>query len=364
MCCVFFCGEDDDDIFNNNNGNNNNKVSSRSVVSSRSNGDDRGPQPDSCLRSFVMKIVILFNVCGLILTVFGALALARDTARSGLVVAASFASTNLQPQIVSEQPFQQQQNDGDQNIEFPTIYLDLGLNAMVVDNPNLEASGIDPVTLIAYKDFCTLYYDDNTLGTGIVGNDNELYGMEQFLKSKDGCNDCHESSLYTTIGILVAAVTQLFTMKHNVTRIYRSYDMNCVKCSTLLWSVLGLGGYATTVYFFWICWSSFNDDTVFYSRGALSASVTFFWTVGTGQLCFFVAFGLKIMEFVCNCLLPTPSITRSLEEQWKYENLVEDAYDKDYDTTGERNKTRQEGGSGEGEDDGIEVVSSSSDSTY
>ena len=70
------------------------------------------------------------------------------------------------------------------------------------------------------------------------------------------------------------------------------------------------------------------------------------------------------MEFVCNCLLPTPSITRSLEEQWKYENLVEDHYDKDNDTTGERKNTRQEDGSGEGEDDGIEVVSSSSDSTY
>ena len=357
-CCLFFCGEEEEDGDKEHSIN----VSSRSVRSTRSNGDDRGPQPDSCLRSFVMKFVMLFNICGLILTVFAALALARDTARSGLVVAASFASTNLQPQMVSQQPFQQQNDD--QNIDFPTIYLDLGLNAMAIDNPNLEASGVDPVSLIAYKDFCTLYYDVNNLGPGIVGNDNERYGTEQFLKSKDNCNDCHESSLYTTIGILVAASTQLLTMKHNITRMYRSYDMNCVKCSTLLWSVIGLAGYALTVYFFSICWSSFNDDTVFYSRGALSATVTYIWTVGTGQLCFFVAFGLKIIESVCNCLLPTPLITRSIDEQWQYESLVEDFNDKGNNTAGEQNKTRQEDGSSEGDDEGIEVVSSSSDSTY
>jgi hypothetical protein len=311
-----------------------------------------------------MKVVLLFNVYGLLLTVFAALALAKDDARSDLVSVVSFAQTSLQPQLpTSQQPFQQQSDvfDG----EFPTVHLDLGLNAMVIDNPNLNASGNSRLSMIAYKDFCKLYFDDDA--TGFSSGTSQESGMEQFLVSKDTCNDCYDSSIYTSIGILIAVVTQVLTMKHNVTRLYQGYDMNCVKCSTLLWSVVGLAGYTLVVYYFTVCWSSFHNATVSYNRGMLNVLVDYSWRVGTGQICLLTSFGMKVIELGLNCMLPTPSITRSLDEQWEYEKLAgkvngegSDANapsDAHSDVSGNENR-------GGEESNDVEVVSSSSESTY
>ena len=61
------------------------------------------------------------------------------------------------------------------------------------------------------------------------------------------------------------------------------------------------------------------------AEGKGVVAVNFDWRMGTGQICFLSAFGLKCIDLLCNCCVATPIITRDRDEQWKYERLSEQA---------------------------------------
>jgi len=45
------------------------------------------------------------------------------------------------------------------------------------------------------------------------------------------------------------------------------------------------------------------------------------WKAGNGLILVVTATALKIIDIVCNLLVPTPTITRNKDEQIEYENL-------------------------------------------
>lgn len=63
--------------------------------------------------------------------------------------------------------------------------------------------------------------------------------------------------------------------------------------------------------------------------------VNFDWSIGNGMICLFAGFALKFLDFICNCLIPTPSITRDEKLKREYEQLAlagsDDEADADYD---------------------------------
>jgi hypothetical protein len=93
-----------------------------------------------------------------------------------------------------------------------------------------------------------------------------------------------------------------------------------------------------TYYQFTRCLDSFFDGMVSYdSNGSVveadspqeAVAVNFEWQLGRGMICLFAAIALKLIQFLCNCCIPTPSITRSVEDQEEYEKLLSEESDDD-----------------------------------
>lgn len=58
--------------------------------------------------------------------------------------------------------------------------------------------------------------------------------------------------------------------------------------------------------------------------------VYFTWSAGLGQICLALATFLKIVDIVCNIVLPTPTITRDHREQEEYELRYGDGRDEEH----------------------------------
>jgi len=204
----------------------------------------------------------------------------------------------------------------------------MGLLALGIDNPNTD----DDIQLVPFDEFCS------------------TSAMDQFLSSQDHCNVCSETSVYIVLAILITIAAYIPTFTSNILRLYNQYDMNCTKTASGCWSLLSILGYITVYYCYnYICLPSLyynelvlyaydtstSDGTIISSSytidydedGVINKSdydtviVDFLWNIGPGQILFLVGFGLKIIDFICNCCIATPIITRSREEQWEYENL-------------------------------------------
>jgi len=197
----------------------------------------------------------------------------------------------------------------------------MGLLALGIDNPNISGGGGGGITMVAFTDFCT------------------TAGMEQFLPQED-CNVCADTSVYIVMGFLVTMAAYLPTFATGILRLYRHYDVNCQKCSAGVWSALSLIGYITVLYYYHrVCLASLyegqviytSDGTVYevssidyYPRGYNNNNtvlVDFQWKAGVGQILFMIGFALKIIDFICNCCIATPTITRTREQQWEYEDI-------------------------------------------
>ncbi|KAG7340494.1 hypothetical protein IV203_024037 [Nitzschia inconspicua] len=191
-------------------------------------------------RCAIMTYALVFNLAGLLLTIFAALALTGGN--ENLLRVAAFSKTSLKP-VVLVATLQQ-------TIAPTTLYL--GLQALSINND----------VVVAYDDFCT------------------TPGMEQFLPMEE-CNTCNDTTLYVMIGMLVTIVAYAPTLAIDCLRIYNDYDVNCQKIVSLVWC--------------------------------------------PDKFVFFVGFGMKAVDLLCNLCVATPTITRNREEQWTYERLSEEA---------------------------------------
>lgn len=296
------------------------------------------------LRSNALKFALWLNICGFLVTIFAALALTDD--EYDLLSISSFGKADLEPT----------RDDGVQStIDYPTINLHLGLRALAVKNPNSAGvASMTTTTVIPFDEFCT------------------AQGMEQLMPLQD-CDACSDTYLYLLIGILVALTAQVPTFATDYLRLYTNYDVNCQKVSASLWGMVCLAGYGLVYYYFnEVCAASFYKGQIQYSAdGTLvekledppddgSIAIDFDWKVGTGQICLLVAFGLKILQMVCNCCVSTPTITRNRKEQWDYENkFAKKAVDDENDgrNAGDDDK-------GDGDDDNSDEDDSASESSH
>jgi hypothetical protein len=255
-------------------------------------------------RSAVMTYALVFNLCGLLLSIFATLALTDNNV--SLLNKVSFSTTSLRPLVLDatvKEILQAQQQES-----VPTTILQLGLQALLIRDE----------MVVPFKDFCT------------------TSGMNQFLPQQD-CNACHETTVYITIGMVVTIVTYLPTMATDFLRIYKDYDVNCQKCVALLWSLVSLAGYGLTYYYYrYRCLDSFYHGPVLYDADGVVVGIgvdttsgdvliNFDWTMGAGQICLVVGFVLKVVGFLCHCCVATPTITRLREEQWTYERISKEA---------------------------------------
>lgn len=73
----------------------------------------------------------------------------------------------------------------------------------------------------------------------------------------------------------------------------------------------------------WFCYDEdLNQIDCETAGDAFYGTAYFGWQVGPGLICLGVATFAKILDLLCNIILPTPSITRNKEEQWEYERIV------------------------------------------
>lgn len=172
------------------------------------------------------------------------------------------------------------------------------------------------------------------------------------LVRPEDCNKCADASQAMVVSILMASITYFFTFTTDVLRIWPNYDVNCQKVFGGFFAIISaVLGVRTWYLFRYQCVTSFRagwfcfdenlntidcDDT----SDAFFGSAYFHWQAGTGLVCLGIATFAKILDLVCNIILPTPPITRDCEEQWEYERIA---------TEQEENKRIEESENGEAE---------------
>ncbi len=255
---------------------------------------------ESWARNAVMRYAVFLNWIGLCLGIFTCLSITDSSFE--LLEYASLATAEL--------------TSFPDNVFAVPVTLHLGLSAMAVDNPN---TGLQEV--VRYDQFCD-----------ILGN-----GLQQYIQEpwNETCGQCEDVRIQTVVGLIVAVVCFLPSMVVNCTRMYRTTDLNCQKVWATFLSSLSLAGFVLMYYqFTYNCWKDvFNDEEIPYTQSgeitekdSLSefVRVDFQWTVGYGMVTLYAAFGLKVVDFVCNCCIPTPAITRNTYEQKIYETTVQE----------------------------------------
>ena len=170
-------------------------------------------------------------------------------------------------------------------------------------------------------------------------------GFEDFCNSDKGtffvdpayCGKCEESSKAMVFSIVLATVLYLFSFSTDVLRMYPNYDVNCQKVfAGLIALVTASLGMRTFFLFRGGCLRSLlQGEYCFDSNGTIipdcsyetledhedaQVVAAFEWSAGFAYgFLGFSAF-LKVVNLVCHLLIPTPSITRTKEEQWEYEH--------------------------------------------
>jgi hypothetical protein len=254
-------------------------------------------------RNAVMRYSLFLNYIGLSLAIFSCLSIADSN--YNLLLYSSLSKAELIPDPVNF-------------YQYP-IVLNVGLRGVALDNPN---TGVRE--LVRFDQFCEM-----------VGN-----GIEKYIQEpvEETCQMCEDVQTEAVIGLIVAVVCFVPAMIANCSRMYLSTDVNCFKVWSALVTGLSLGGVFLAYYqFTYNCLQAvFYEGDVSYARNGEVTEVdsisevvrvNFGWSVGYGMVCLYSAFGLKVVDFICNCCIPTPSITRNTYDQKIYEVKVQDIAD-------------------------------------
>jgi hypothetical protein len=194
------------------------------------------------------------------------------------------------------------------------VELFVGLKAAALNNP---VSGVGQI-VVPFDQFCDLVGD----------------GAERYM-DPDDCNKCYEISTSMIILIMISVGTFLPTFFAEILRLYSGYDSNCVKGYVTGLGILTILLNLTVILgFVFGCGQLFYDGQVFFdSNGNVlpsdtnpqSASIAFDtrygWELGDGMIALIVGTACKFIDVVMNCSIPTPPVTRELEEQKIYESI-------------------------------------------
>lgn len=204
---------------------------------------------------------------------------------------------------------------------FPGIEVGIGLRGVALR----RAFGTPREVVWTFDDFC-----DRSFRTGTVN----YFG--------DGvCQGCAETSSGLVGTLIMSLITYLPNFFTDITRMYVNYDVNCQKVSgsfvtlaSMIMSLYTWQGYVQS------CFGVFYEGVIPYStEGAavpweeflamtddekkllILVSMDYNWKAGPGLICIVTATILKVVDIICNMMVPTPTITRNREEQQEYEVL-------------------------------------------
>ena len=245
---------------------------------------------------------LVFNFLALVFTIGSSMAFSRN---HDILTTTSFARTEaLSPQY--------------QNGTAAFVTLNIGFRAVAVDDPfNVSGQGAgDHVVL--FDTFC--------------GSDYQGFVKDQLGSSI--CGDCVESSQSFIMSCLFSIILIVRNMLSDVNRMYPKYDLNCPNLTGSLMATLSVflglfiiatyqqrcfndietqlenadgGGISSEVQFEW------NNETITVEQ------VNFDWWRGPGLVFLILATFLRFVDALCNFIVPTPSITRDVQEQQAYE---------------------------------------------
>ena len=204
------------------------------------------------------------------------------------------------------------------NSTISDVQVGIGLTAVALRKP----FGTHRDVVWSFQEFCERGFKTGTL---------QYFG--------DGvCSGCAKESGGLVSTLILSLITYFPNIFTDVTRMYYNYDVNCQKM---------FGSFITLVSFFlslysWrryvtSCFSVFYEGIVPYGFQGLAlapeevdeleekwkimVSMNYEWKAGPGLICVITATFLKIVDILCNMMVPTPKITRSRQEQEDYEKL-------------------------------------------
>ena len=275
-------------------------------------------------RRRLFSIGLFFNIIALALTICASLAGFKDY---DLLTRTSFARGHA---VV------QNSTTSSQTSTRTVLTLNIGFRAIAVDDPYSIVGGNQVLLFDTYCDNDNLGLGDN----GLALRDELEHGI---------CGDCVQSSR----GFILACLFNIVVICRNIlsdfTRMYPKYDLNCPNLMGSLMSTLSVFlGLFTIFTYQERCLFNIDAEVVgtnFTSRddstnttlesssspGLFESSttttgedplplvVTFDWWRGPGLTYLGIATVLRLVDALCNYIVPTPTITRNRHEQADYE---------------------------------------------
>jgi len=198
--------------------------------------------------------------------------------------------------------------------EFPLTYFDIGLRAVALDSHPTVGTAV-----FSFREFCSLAES----------------GLDRYMDPRM-CDDCYHSSITFVSSCIISLLLVLPSITTDFLRMYPNYDVNCQKFYGFVVSSISM---LVSLFTIWIyqrnCFSSFHDGRVpFLTANSTPVSfeiaaaanneedifyADFEWKAGNGVMCLVAATLLKIVDIICNLIVPTPTITRDHREQEDYE---------------------------------------------
>ena len=197
--------------------------------------------------------------------------------------------------------------------------LDIGFRAVALTDPS-QVMGGDTVS--SFDEFCD----------SPIGDENSI---QRFL-SDDLCGECKERSEQFVVTCIVNVMLIGRNMVSDITRMYPQYDLNCPNFYGSLMATLSvILGLWTIASYQDHCFNDVEQDLRPFYRNNFTVVpddhdstsvdpsdlllVRFEWRFGPGLSCLWVSTCLRLVDALCNYLVPTPSITRNLRQQHDYE---------------------------------------------
>ena len=195
--------------------------------------------------------------------------------------------------------------------------LDIGFRAVALTDPS-QVMGGDTVS--SFDEFCD----------SPIGDENSI---QRFL-SDDLCGECKERSEQFVVTCIVNVMLIGRNMVSDITRMYPQYDLNCPNFYGSLMATLSvILGLWTIASYQDHCFNDVEQDLRPFYRNNFTVVpddpqdvdpsdlllVRFEWRNGPGLNCLWASTCLRIVDALCNYLVPTPSITRNRRQQQDYE---------------------------------------------
>eukprot|EP00980_Cylindrotheca_fusiformis_P029876 scaffold24003_cov108-Cylindrotheca_fusiformis.AAC.1 len=236
-------------------------------------------------RFYLLHVGFMFNLIALLLMIYAALAISQDY---DLLEKTAFNKLTL--------------GDNVGDIPGGTV-IHVGLRSIGLSD------GESSPTVIGFDQFCA------------------TDGIEVLMRPVD-CDDCQSMATNYVISIMLGAILVFPSLFISITRMYSGYDVNCSKFFSGCLAICSVALCLNTLFTFkFYCGDKFfrgfipfgADGTIYAAETSYFVEYTWEWSWGTIFL--ITAIVARTLEFLINCCIPTPSITRDKEEQTIYEDI-------------------------------------------